>query len=87
MVHAGHATHSFVLNLQVLEEARERAQREPVRLSKNWGMAVVIFVIWIASLEAGLYCGILNWGESQTLTKDAEIVIHALLLQHEFLMH
>ena len=49
---------------QVMEDARARAEKEPMRLSKNWAMAVFIFVFWVAGLEACLYYGLGAWGES-----------------------
>ena len=34
-----------------------------MRLSKNWLMATVIFVIWVASIDAGIFFAINAWGE------------------------
>ncbi|EFN53849.1 hypothetical protein CHLNCDRAFT_14586, partial [Chlorella variabilis] len=37
---------------EVMEDARRRAEREPLRLHKNWGMAIVFFAMWDALLLA-----------------------------------
>lgn len=43
--------------LQVMEAARQRADAEPLRLSKNWVAAVCVFLIWDALLLWGLKLG------------------------------
>ncbi|GIL57420.1 hypothetical protein Vafri_12651 [Volvox africanus] len=35
----------------VMEESRRRAREEPLRLARNWPMAVLIAALWVACLE------------------------------------
>lgn len=48
--------------LQVMDAARQRADAEPLRLSKNWVAAVCVFLIWDALLLWGLKLGLQCWG-------------------------
>lgn len=48
---------------QVMADSRLRAEAEPLRLSRNWFVAVVISLLWLAGLEYCLYLGIDTWGE------------------------
>lgn len=48
---------------QVMADSRLRAEAEPLRLSRNWFVAVVISLLWLAGLEYCLYLGINTWGE------------------------
>lgn len=41
----------WLLPSKVMERARERAQHEPMTLQKNWPVAVLIYLLWLASLE------------------------------------
>jgi uncharacterized membrane protein YkvA (DUF1232 family) len=36
----------------VMEEARRKAESEPLELKKNWGVAVIFILIWIVLLTA-----------------------------------
>lgn len=47
---------------QVMADSRLRAEAEPLRLSRNWFVAVVISLLWLAGLEYCLYLGINTWG-------------------------
>eukprot|EP00955_Chlamydomonas_euryale_P012395 133397-Chlamydomonas_euryale.AAC.1 len=47
---------------QVLDDARARSVAEPVRLARNWPLAVVICALWLAGAEAGVYYGMQRWG-------------------------
>jgi uncharacterized membrane protein YkvA (DUF1232 family) len=40
---------------QVMEDARERARREPLLLHRNWPAALVFFLLWLLSAE--VLCG------------------------------
>ena len=35
----------------VMAECRERAEREPLRLSRNWVTAVLIALLWLGCVE------------------------------------
>lgn len=41
----------WVIPTSVMDNARYRAHTEPLMLSKNWPMAVFIFLLWLGSLE------------------------------------
>uniref|UniRef100_A0A7S2DMP9 DUF1232 domain-containing protein n=1 Tax=Alexandrium andersonii TaxID=327968 RepID=A0A7S2DMP9_9DINO len=45
----------------VLERARARAQEEPLRLSKNWGMAALVLAIWDALFIWLIRCALQQW--------------------------
>ena len=46
-----------------MADARVRAEHEPLRLLRNWAMAVLIFLLWMAGLEYSAYLAITTWGE------------------------
>jgi len=35
---------------EIMDESREKAKKEPVKLRKNWGFAVLFILIWITLL-------------------------------------
>ncbi|EFJ52614.1 hypothetical protein VOLCADRAFT_85776 [Volvox carteri f. nagariensis] len=46
----------------VMEAARRRASQEPIRLSRNWPMAVCIAALWVACLEWLMYWLVNQYG-------------------------
>jgi hypothetical protein len=60
-----------------MEDARLRAQHEPLWLSRNWVMAVIIGVIWIGSLAWLAALAIDTWGkwlQCSTFTDSARML-------------
>lgn len=45
-----------------MEAARQRAVAEPLRLSKSWGAALCVFLVWDALLLECLKLGFQWWG-------------------------
>ncbi|KAG1657509.1 hypothetical protein FOA52_003746 [Chlamydomonas sp. UWO 241] len=56
---------------EVMADARVRAELEPMRLARNWPLAVAICVLWLASIEVGLFYG-LAWG-AETWSQPAAL--------------
>ena len=50
--------------LQVMEAARQRADAEPLRLSKNWIAAACVFLVWDVLLLESLKLGFQRWGDA-----------------------
>ncbi|GLI67511.1 hypothetical protein VaNZ11_011715 [Volvox africanus] len=46
----------------VMEESRRRAHEEPLRLARNWPMAVLIAALWVACLEWLMYWLVNRYG-------------------------
>ena len=49
--------------LQVLSDARQRAEQEPLLLARNWVVAVLVFLLWMAGIEASIFYVIGAYGE------------------------
>ncbi|MEW5314058.1 MAG: hypothetical protein WDW38_005582 [Sanguina aurantia] len=45
----------YLIPHQVMADARERADTEPLRLASNWLVATLIFLMWVGSAEALAY--------------------------------
>eukprot|EP00798_Chlamydomonas_sp_ICE-L_P003953 gene3953-14031_t len=72
---------------EVMEKARHRARTEPVRLSRNWFVATLVFMLWVASVEWCIYYAINTWGnEELKLYKIHILVIVGLLAVVSFIV-
>lgn len=49
----------------VMAQARFRAEHEPMRLSRNWMVAVLIFLVWMAGIEYSAWFILNNWGSPE----------------------
>lgn len=47
---------------QVMEDARARAQTEPLRLSRNWVCAVFVFALWLGAIEWATWFSLQRYG-------------------------
>ncbi len=51
----------------VMEDARHRAVAEPLRLHRNWLMATLIFLIWLACIEWALLWSLQQYAQEDVL--------------------
>lgn len=45
-----------------MEECRDKALREPLRLQQNWFAATLVVLAWLAALEWAIYYGFGHYG-------------------------
>ncbi|PRW05805.1 PF06803 family [Chlorella sorokiniana] len=59
----------------VMEAGRQRAEREPLRLHKNWGMALLFFAMWDALLLALVWWSCQHYGSPSVQRYQIWIVV------------
>ena len=63
-----------------MSAARQRADAEPLRLSKNIGTAVVMLLIWLACFEGSAYLVVEHWKYARAHTLPTYAVATALFV-------
>ncbi|KAL4440609.1 hypothetical protein ABPG75_003610 [Micractinium tetrahymenae] len=52
----------WLIPKDVMEQAKQRAEHEPLRLHMAWGTAALVFVLWDGAILAATWWGLGRWG-------------------------
>lgn len=64
----------WLIPKDVMEDAKQRAEHEPLRLHKAWGTATLVFLLWDGAILAAAWWALGRWGGEALQVHKAWIV-------------